>query len=273
LTVLVALCATVTWAQDDKTLVGDGVEAQILGQSGKIRVTPNGDNSAEFTADWNNLHEVDADGSSVGGNSHDYNSFASTDFEFGAIELVEYQGIGAQQVRFWVTDLVDADTSLTVDLILFNETGTVTNDDEELSVERGSTKFSIEISNWPFCTSDGTGSSDCGGDVGEFIELSIDVHGKGSKAENNTEGEYQYDNAVFVTSRKALVDGDTWVDLPDGYPLLHTSGNKDTYTFRFPKFASSLSYDPIISFKSAAVGVVPSFITLIIIGMVLMFSM
>jgi hypothetical protein len=261
--ILVALCANIALAANDKTLEGDGVSAQILGQSGKIRVTPGGDTAGEFTADWGNLREVDADGASVGGSSHDYNSVASTDFEFGAIEPVEYQGIGAQQVSFWVTDLVDYDTSLTVDVILFNETGTVTNDDEELSVERGSTKFSIAIDNWPFCTTD-----TCSGDVGEYLELSIDIKGKDSKAENNTEGVFTYANAVFVTSRKVLIDG-VWADLPDGYPQLHTSGNKDTYTFRFPKFTSSLSYDPIVSFNSAAAAV-PSFITLFMIGIVLL---
>jgi len=36
--------------------------------------------------------------------------------------------------------------------------------------------------------------------------------------------------------------------MPEGFPVQDSKKNKETYTFRFPKFEKSLSYDPLVSY-------------------------
>lgn len=37
------------------------------------------------------------------------------------------------------------------------------------------------------------------------------------------------------------------VEMMDGYPMFTQQGNKNLFTFRFPKFTESVLYDPIYS--------------------------
>merc|ERR1719473_476201 len=52
-------------------------------------------------------------------------------------------------------------------------------------------------------------------------------------------------NITLELSDEVNVDG-TWLRMPSGYPRVEVQGSKQLFIFRFPRFAGSMVYDPII---------------------------
>jgi len=231
-------------------LRGDGIFASVLGHSGKIRIGRSEDSDETVTVDFTDLVEQNADDEDVGGNEHRFNTFANTDFTFSSILPCEFQGIKCQNVTFEAVEMIAMDTRLVVTLVLFNESGIISNDDEEIAVVAGSVKFNVELENWPFCDADGTGYHDCGGDEGDHINFSLELKAKGSASEDDDE--FEYDGVTVVMSSKVRVDGE-WFDMAEGYPMMETDGSKDIYTFQFPRATSSILYDPVFTMNASTV--------------------
>ena len=56
---------------------------------------------------------------------------------------------------------------------------------------------------------------------------------------------------IVLVSSKVNVDG-VWKEMSSDYPKVETQGVKNLFIFRFPKFSSSVSYDPAIDMSSAS---------------------
>ena len=92
----------------------------------------------------------------------------------------------------------------------------------------------VQLESWPFCTALDD-EDPCQEQVGAFIDLGIRIEGA------------EQGGVVLELSNEVSVDG-SWEDLPTGYPIISSisKDKNELYTFRFPKFASSMIYDPII---------------------------
>ena len=138
---------------------------------------------------------------------------------------------------------------------IFQDAGTVVHDSEESKVGNGTLKFSVNVTNWNWCT-----GSHCQQvqtqQTGAFLDFDVKIKGfktpvAKTKANPNLPEANQtkdYDigaGAVVGLSSRVKVDG-TWVAMPTGYPKITTQGSSTVYTFRPPK-GSSLLYDPTIS--------------------------
>ena len=56
---------------------------------------------------------------------------------------------------------------------------------------------------------------------------------------------------IVLVSSKVNVDG-VWKEMSSDYPKVETQDGKNLFIFRFPKFSSSVSYDPAIDMSSAS---------------------
>jgi hypothetical protein len=143
-------------AANDKTLDVGGVTVKILGQSGKINIE-NGDSTVQVTMDA--LREIDANGNIVGkkGNpKHSINTFATTDFTFGAEETevdllitnstdgTNYTDVGkGVKINFFST--LATGSKLNVEAIVVTEGGIAGSPTELFNVRPGDFKWNINL--------------------------------------------------------------------------------------------------------------------------------
>lgn len=249
------------------------MKIKILGQSGKMSVNINGDESQITVTE---LTEVDVNGNAVGctgSTKHCVKSFASQEFTFGTSAAdVPVGDTTASQVVF--TSTLPTGT-FAMNTMIINKDGEVTNTipggkSETLKLTKGDCKFNVILSGWNWCTgcSGGTGT-------GAFIDVTIEVKGTGSEtdwskdaaADDTSGGDGTKGNmggSIITLSNTVNVDS-TVMAMPTGYPLTGGNGNnKNTITLRFPKFTTSAFYDPVISSASKKLGA--GYIILISVG-------
>ena len=236
-----------------------GVSVQILGQSGKMRLS----NSAgtEVKVEMNSIFEVSEAGTNVGlagpnAGKHGRNTFANVAFTYDTeATRTSVDGVAADRINFQTTLLQTA--TLQISTWVFLGAGSINpTDSERWNVTSGSIKFSISIDDWPYCT--GTSGNPCGGESGEYIDVSVAIIGPAGADEQasgsqdtgqvgNTSMSLGGDVSIELSNR-VRVDSN-WTSMPDGYPISYTEtveGQvRQVFIFRFPK-GISLFYDPII---------------------------
>jgi len=228
-------------------LTYDDVSVQIQEQSGKMTMGTTGGLEVVVTFDF--IKEVDSDGNDVGESGpddqkHRMDTFANTDFTIGTQYHTEVYGVPAKAIRF-SAQLVDDQATLIITVFIFTNEGVISpTSTESFSIFKGSVKFNVELESWPFCTA--LDSEDpCQERVGAFIDMGIRIEGASIDPAPDQVG------AVLELSDEVSIDG-SWETLPEGYPIesLVSEDKNELYTFRFPKFASSMIYDPIIQLGS-----------------------
>lgn len=289
----VVVSVAVAQTNPDREWTRGDIVLKVLGQSGKIKIRRRGESEVNAVAiNFDAMRELDSDGNTVGGGNdgHSFNSFASQDFTISEITEGTYDGLDSYHVEF-SADINGAD--VVVDVYMMREAGNVTNgsgdDAEDIEVNVGDIKVTIDINAWKFCES-GTFANGSPHvctkagqrEVGAFLEFDLEMKsasrpsrrnlGSGANEEGADGGRTLMgdnrrrrggrlqpdvwdlgDGAELALSTKVRVD-DVWADMPgaaDGtYPMMTQRGSKTIYTFRFPKGAS-LFYDPNVSLFGA----------------------
>ena len=244
---------TVVWAQEEVEHSLAGTRVKVLGQSGKIRLEHAGE---PIVIDFDYLSEVTAAGEIVGqtgANKHSVNSFATQNFVFTPVVEEPYLGVPARKFTF--ESPIHAVGHLRVVVLLVQENATIDTGAEQWQVSRGDMKFNIELRDWTFC-------APCDDGVADFIELGIEM--KSSKEADTVEDAKTIDigGALLQLASEADVDG-AKVPLPSGYPKVVAKGGKKLFVFRFPKFNSLLTYDPLLQLgeASSAVELLPNLLS------------
>ncbi|XP_014664477.1 PREDICTED: skeletal aspartic acid-rich protein 2-like [Priapulus caudatus] len=258
---LFALLVVYVAGKDVSTCVSlEGKDAkvctQVLGQSGKIVVgtsdPPTSDDN-RVTISFNSIKELSADDAEVGKgkDSHSINSFASQTFVFSDIDNdAKFQDIGAVSFNF-TAELEGPDATLAVTAYIFTEDGNITNGDEWFLVQAGNMKFNVEIDNWAFCKHIVECKQGSTVEAGEKLDFMMDIKGKGNAAKKDDDKSgtaVNYDlggaNTSIILSTMVSKDGE-WMEMESDYPMVVTTGGKQSFTFRFPR-GERLLYDPTI---------------------------
>jgi len=197
------------------------------------------------------LREVDADGNAVGTSGsvkHSINTFAPQKFTFAPQENDITIGTATATKISFSTPFKGLEASkLTVDTYVITRPGHVGTDTETWGVRSGDVKFNLALADWHWCGDGADCNKGQSAQVGAFIDVDVSVKGsKAAKASGGGKSVSLGGGATIELSNKVLVDG-AWTTMPEGYPMIVIKGSSTTFTFRFPKFASSALYDPVIS--------------------------
>ncbi len=254
---------------DDSDVVSvSGVSVKVLGQSGKLVITKNitnGNTTTEesVTVNFSSLIERDNEGNEVGQSGqvkHSFNNFAQLNFTVSNFTEEKYQNLTVFKTSLTASEIVAADTNFTGTFYVFTEGGDIqTGKNETTKVAPGAVKFSVDVNNWPFCQShnetDACEEPTCcqkGQDfeVGSYLDFDLQIKG-GISANNTGNNTYDLGNSHFILSQYVLLDEEQlYTQLPDNYPAYSKQGETDVFTFRFPRFSKSLSYDPVVIMNS-----------------------
>lgn len=207
---------TQTPTSPESTLSAAQITTKILGRSGKMTIGrgSNPDTDADkVQVTFDEVKEIDSSGNPVGASGamkHSFNTFASLDFTFSALEDTSFAGITAKRLNF-TANIESVNATLTVPVYIFTNGGVISIDGEKSTVTAGTIKFNIQIEGWQFCGNSGVtckqGSKD---EVGDAIEFVITIKGKGTQQRKTTdkrtdgeEFELGGDSSVLL-SRKVL---------------------------------------------------------------------
>ncbi len=254
----------------DQTLNLGDTTVNILGQSGMMSVTIGGE-SSQVSVDY--LAEVDVNGVQVGcsGNpKHCVNSFASQSFTFNTPSTNVAVGDTTASVVTFQSIIPTGFFTMTT--MIINADGSISNSvpggsTETLTLKKGDCKFNVMLSAWQWCTAQAPCSGGTG--VGAFIDVTVTVKGK------NADASWSSDNmvgtlggSIITLSNTVVLDG-VVAAMPSGYPMIGGNGNgnnKNSITFRFPKFTFAATYDPVLSAQTSLAW---GYIVLIVVGSVL----
>jgi len=253
----------------EKLNTAKGVAMKVLGKSGKFVVYAQNageSDASKVSIELDALREIDSAGKAVGVSTsvkHSLQTFAAQDFSISTITSAK---LGSQKTWMppWNMELaaiksaVDAKMmsfrsdvagigQIVVDTYIMTSAGKVGPEGEEWKVQPGDLKFNIGFSKWDFCT--GSALKACkSGEVGEYLEIDIKMKGKNAAVvlASGKKLMYQLGGGVNLQlTDKVMVDG-VQKTMPSGYPKLTMKGSAQVFTFRFPKFSTSLMYDPLI---------------------------
>eukprot|EP00928_Gymnodinium_smaydae_P084537 TRINITY_DN677_c0_g1_i15.p1 TRINITY_DN677_c0_g1~~TRINITY_DN677_c0_g1_i15.p1 ORF type:complete len:589 (-),score=86.58 TRINITY_DN677_c0_g1_i15:141-1850(-) len=229
---------------DSRTLV------HVQGQSGKFTVYNSQQGKSQgITINMDALREVDALGNTVGATGpknekHSFNSFATQQFTIEDAEAVVVGNVEATLIKFHSP--INTIGKIQVDTYVMAGAGLVGPPGEKWAVANGDLKWNIKLYEWTFC------GCNKGTEVGAYVDL--DVSMKGPRSASFKQGSKSIsmgDGVNLELSNQVLVDG-VWMAMPTGYPMVTVKGSSTTFTFRFPKFNTSATYDPLISGMSPA---------------------
>lgn len=264
LLVVVGICVVTTASADKEGEVGK-IKVKALGKSGKILLSRKGKSNDSITIEMDSMQEYDASGNVVGATGrkkHSFNSFANQEFTFSALKDTTYNNLTCKSFDFNAY-LKGPNATLKVTVYLFKESGEMDiGKNESDGVKEGSLKWSIEINNWDFCGTNGSGCKKGGKEeVGDHLDFQIVVKSKGKpkegsrptgppppkgkKARKRPRRFDMGDNAAMSLSEEVEVDGQ-WTQMASGFPKFMVKGSKNIFTFRFPKFSSRVFYDPTL---------------------------
>lgn len=202
--------------ENTKDLSTDGIYVRVLKKSGKFVMgrtkNPQNDRS-KLMVTLDSIQEKDSTGNNVGTSGrlkHSFNNFAGQKFNTSELTDDKYQNLAVKRLDF-TTYLDSVEASLTVQIFLFREIGTVIQGDEVSHVSKGTLKFNIIIENWKFCGSNGV---ECRKgkqlEYGEFIDFTMSIKGskvatKKDKSKRTSAKEfYLGGNSSVVLSEKVL---------------------------------------------------------------------
>lgn len=218
----------------------------VKGQSGKFTIYNSKRGISEgITVTMDALREVDANGNAVGTSGsvkHSLNTFASQSFTINDKEAARVGTVRATKIAF--SSPVSTAGSIKVDTFVIEERGKVGPPGETWGVDVGDLKWNIELSNWNWCGCSKGSSTE----IGAFIDVDISVKGLGNMAfrPGSNKSIDMGSGLSMELSDQVMVDGN-WTSMPDGYPKVVMQGSSTVFTFRFPKFKSVATYDPLIA--------------------------
>jgi hypothetical protein len=247
----------------DAELEFKNVTVKVLGHSGKIQIAKNysnGNTTTEetVTINFSALKERDAQGNEVGKTGsvkHSFNNFAQLDFAVSEVVETKFQNLTVFSTTLKASKIVKDETTFTGSVLIFAQDGEiVTGINETAKVTAGAIKFSVDVEAWPFCDDkidpcEGPTCCQKGNqrEAGAYLDFELEI--KGQKEANkslDSNSTYHLGNSDFILSEYIKVDGEEFSKLPVNYPVYEKQGEKDIFTFRFPVFKSSVSYDPLV---------------------------
>jgi len=247
LALAMAMLSVASTLGEDKTSSAGEMTVQVLGQSGKFKVYKTalgGADDKQVVVEMDALREVDSAGNEVGtsgSTKHSINSFASQSFTFAPVEAVALGNATANKVSF--TSQISTVGEIRVDTYIVSKDGYAGPQGEEWPVSPGDVKFNIAMPSWTWCNPCKQGNTN---EVGAFIDLDVVIKGKADSAEKGISQSYDLGgDAKLELTDKVMVDG-SQTTMPEGYPKLSVVGGKQVFTFRFPKFTTSIEYDPLL---------------------------
>eukprot|EP00980_Cylindrotheca_fusiformis_P006586 scaffold1389_cov122-Cylindrotheca_fusiformis.AAC.4 len=116
-------------------------------------------------------------------------------------------------------------------------------------------KFNINIDNWSFCDPDSNPCGD-GTETSQFIDVAAEILGSENVPEADGSDPMVYNlggGVPLVLSNQVEVDGQT-ATMPPGFPRVESSDQGTVFVFRFPRFQSTLEYDPIVKTQALTTG-------------------
>jgi hypothetical protein len=246
LIVILAVCyATVNVVlAGDKTIPGV-VSVDVSGNSGKIKIYPNGDNSNFIQITQSKVEELDVNGNSVNQRSINLASSISDAAWSDPVTVTTSNGIVYTQVWFTSTFPVPAVAGsavfFRVTCRLYQNRTTLTNGNQQVAIYQNSLKFDVNITGWPtFAVSNNT--------LNYEITMASKGQDTGGKIENKgpKEKKVLFSNGVMDMPEYANIDGapNTPISV-----TLSSKGNKDTVAFAFPQ-GKSILYDPVMCLGS-----------------------
>lgn len=244
-------------AASDKELHAGGIWAKVIGQSGKIDLAPSQDVSSDpnkIRVQIEALRQKDSAGNVLGsgGNAkHSFNSFATQDFAFGALEDTSYGGVTCVKLPFTAT--LAPGSKIEIHVFLFKENGTITVGADKFAVTNSTMKFNVLLSNWVWCSNNGVCKGTDG--VGASVELDFSVTSKeaAKKSPNATGLLYSLGGGARMRlSDKIQLDGGSWTQMPGAGPTLTGTDKISKFTLKFPRFNSTALYDPDITYGTSS---------------------
>lgn len=207
----------------------------VLGQSGKVQIS---DIFDTITIDFDSMYEKDPTDKIVGmegalENKHGVNSFATQNFNIGPPESIVFQGI--DMISFTFESPINTIGVLKVRVYVAKANGTIKNGNETYVVREGDVKWNIEVPSWNFLPET------------KFLELNLIIKTLDDRdAVQNGDDKFAVGGMELSNSKNVLLDNKLQ-SMPAGFPKLSIKGNKKVFTFRFPRFAASMVYDPMIT--------------------------
>jgi hypothetical protein len=175
----------------DKTVTVGNITTKVKGQSGKIALYKNGNESDGVTIDFSGIEEVDTIP------SHTFQNFAKLDFEFSDLVNTTYadSNVSVTQFSFKSNISIESKTAtLTSYIYIFTSDGNITVDGTDFAVKSGEMKFNVKIKNWPFCGNLGLVCSK--GNtvvVGNNLDFIVEIKGKKSPSATKPAKKVKYD--------------------------------------------------------------------------------
>jgi len=239
---LVLLAACLAVAQATVLPVSGSVHAEVLGQSGKIRLYDS-DTGSTLQIKWNKIEEIATNGQKVAF----VNNMASQDFTVSNPTLVPVNGKNATKITLSVPSLNVASgnfhPSLSVDVFIYQQETTVQNGNQTLTVLADQLKFTINMAGWQFSNAANT------------LHFGLQVLEKGDKdpssstvtAKNSDEKTVKFDSGNLDLATEAVIDGHN-VAITSTVTKV---GQNTVVDLTFPSFTSTLSYDPTLSLNGS----------------------
>jgi hypothetical protein len=243
-------------AAGDKDLHAGGIWAKIVGQSGKIDLAPSSDVSSDpnkIRIQVEALRQLDDAGKVLGNggaSKHSFQSFATQDFTFGALEDTTYGGVKCVKLPF--TSTLAPGSVVEIQVFLFKENGTIAVGDDKFAVTNNTMKFNVKLSDWVWCGDGGVCQGTDG--VGASVELHISITSREQAKKTDSAGLVYAlgGGAQMRLSDKIQVDGGSWTQMAGGGPTLSEAGaTTSKFTLKFPKFSTSALYDPDITYGAS----------------------
>lgn len=243
---------------NDKEKVIGNYKLKILGHSGKIRLsyindTVNSTESSSIDIDFDSLKERNQNGEEVGKSGkqkHSFNNFAQLDFQITDFIESKFQNLSVFQTSIVVDKFLES-TKFTAFIYIFNDTGSIdTGAGNNVTVNKGTLKFSVLIENWSFCLNNTVADANClqgqTVEVGSFVDFTINIKGKETgKLSDSKTNKFSFGDANVVLPNYIKLDNND-TKMPDGYPSFTSTNTTNSFTFRFPKFNTSAYYDPVV---------------------------
>merc|ERR1719253_2343069 len=231
----------------EKTVTAVGISVKILGQSGKMTMTMQSrTNTTQVECQMSALRQLDASGAILGGGGqekHSFNSFATQAFTFSDPVNTTYQNLSVAKVTF--DSVLAGSSKVKIDTFIFQESGKLTMGNQTTQVPQGAVKFNVELSNWSWCG----GGNNCTAADGEGASVELDLFmaakGRGSPTKtsgHNNDFDLGDGSKLFMFDTYSLDGGSSWVKMPAGYPKV----NGSIFTLKFPRWAGTVLYDPIV---------------------------
>ena len=235
----------------------------ILGRSGKINI--NYIKESRLTFEFSKLAEVFTNGTEIEKKAvnHTFDNFANLDFEVSNFTAGQFQNLSCISTNIKLKSFFRK-TALDASFYIFNQSGLIktgvqvingTNVDVFENVTVGSVKMSLGVQNWTFCNNLGDANDEAvcnfGIDTKNIkTELELEViiksksEGKPDFTKKGKSNLFKFGDSSASFSPYYTADGAN-LAMPDSYPTLNNTGNKNTFRFRFANFKSAVMWDPI----------------------------